>query len=663
MKGMMRWVLAWSGCALLLLGCTETDGTRFALGREVGDLCPCISSLACLNGYCAAIDGDLDTPTDGDSSDGDHDLTESELPQSNEPPPVPVIRLDLKEGEAPNPEPLSWVKLTAKDSYIPIYEDGICKEDMPDAEATAKETPFFYKWALTKYPNYASNVHLHKTTDSIDSTDYVEGKGWDKNLQNVKLFVSIVGEYEVELQVKSGRGTTSGPNALCPNSIQSVKSKILVKAAQAIHVELLWDKGGHTDMDLYLVRYRDNGTFGYSAANSLLKATPPPMPACQSNADCFGGALECGAGKTCTNACSSDAVCKQANPAWTCKNNTCQVPSSGKYIPCKTDSDCGLGHFCNPFKNLGEWVLACTSRSKEAINDTAFYDNREPRWGEYVAAAGAMTCTTSDTCLAADSDAMCGWDSSAPGKCALNDRADDPTLDIDDAGGWGPESISVKSPQPGRYRIVARFWSDNTNEVGSTPGTALTASVKISLSGDVSTFSHDFNKVGSEWKVADILWEGPEPSARNRIVPICAGWTRNSCTSDAECAQTYGATSGYSCQSRNWEGRKFCNTCGESGGTLSSCAPTKVCTSNADCADQPGGATSCGPIAQKFCHCDGASEFATLKANPYANPALLDGDERTRDPLASSKRSIWCDKASGVIDSSSGSTCSALYAP
>lgn len=590
------------------------------------------------------------------------------LPKTAGGPPIPVPALDMKDATLTNPEPLSWVTITGKDSYNPTCEGGTCDANTPDAEMTSKRKPYSYKWTITKYPNFATDVHLLKTTATIDSTDYVEGKGWDKDVQSVKMYATVSGEYEFELQVKDNTDTPSGSNAVCPDCPQIGRLKVVVKPSQQLHVEMLWDKGGQTDMDIFLVRYRDNGTFGYSAGNSTVETAEPIMPACADKTDCFGGALECGASKTCTNACNSDTICKAANPGWICKNNVCQV--SGDVISCKNDSDCGVGKYCNPIKKSGEWILTCTNLPNDAINDTVFYNNRDPRWGDYTANASSADCTGSDTCMAADDNAMCGWDKSAPGKCALNSKEDDPTLDIDDVTGWGPENISVKMPKPGRYRVVARFWADGTNIVSSkNPNSYLTTSVRIYLMGEnyfggVGGLTHDFSEVLTYWKVADINWVGTDKPKDNTATPICAGWTRTTCGEggNAECADAYKSTA-YTCQERNWEGKKYCNSCGEAGGTPSSCYPTKVCNDNSDCAAEPNGATSCGVISEKYCRCEGAAEFAPFKNNPYANPAVLEMDETTMNPTVTPKRSIWCDSANDVIDAANGTKCSAVYAP
>lgn len=597
------------------------------------------------------------------------------LPKTAGGPPLPVIRLDVSQStELANPEPLKWMTLTGLDSYNPMCSGALCDENTPDPDMTARRKPYSYKWTITKFPNFATDVHLLKISDAASSQNFVEGTGWNKELPKVKMFAAVSGEYVFELQVKDNSETPSGPNAACPGCWQTATLKVIVKPSQQLHVEMLWDKGAQTDMDLFLVRYRDNGTFGYSSDNAIVDVAQPIMPSCTGKADCFGGALECGPSKTCTNACTGDAVCKQANAGWICKDNTCQVSASNEYIPCKVDSDCGLGKYCNPLKKLGEWILACTNLPNDAINDTVFYNNRDPRWGEYVAAAGAEACTTSDTCMNADDNAMCGWDKSAPGKCAINNKDDDPTLDIDDVTGWGPENISVKMPKAGRYRVVARFWADGTNIVSSkNPNSYLTASVRIYLMGEdyfggVGGLTHEFSEAVTYWKVADINWQGTEKTSKNTATPVCAGWTRTTCSDGGNelCAEAY-KSSAYTCQERNWEGKKYCNTCGDTmpdaDRSPTACFPTKVCNSNSDCADQSGGATSCNIIAAKYCRCDGAAEFAQFKTNPYANPALVEIDEMIMNPTAASgKRSIWCDKADDVIDSVSGTKCSAIYA-
>ncbi len=79
--------------------------------------------------------------------------------------------------------------------------------------------------------------------------------------------------------------------------------------------------------------------------------------------------------------------------------------------------------------------------------------------------------------------------------------ADDPTLDLDDRYGYGPENINVDVPAVDSYRIRAHYFVENGD------GTVV-ATVKVYLYGvEEASFSRvlDYNQV---WDVARISWSG-----------------------------------------------------------------------------------------------------------------------------------------------------------
>ncbi len=79
--------------------------------------------------------------------------------------------------------------------------------------------------------------------------------------------------------------------------------------------------------------------------------------------------------------------------------------------------------------------------------------------------------------------------------------ADDPTLDLDDRYGYGPENINVDEPAVDSYRIRAHYFVENGD------GTVV-ATVKVYLYGvEEASFSRvlDYNQV---WDVARVSWSG-----------------------------------------------------------------------------------------------------------------------------------------------------------
>ena len=122
-----------------------------------------------------------------------------------------------------------------------------------------------------------------------------------------------------------------------------------MKPSERIHIELVWDKGGSTDMDLYLIRYRDEGTMGYSFPNAVYPENPP-VTACSDTTPCpnnaSGTPFACANG-SCRWECDSDADCGNVPAAGLiCSSNNVCIKRTGD-IPCEEDDDCG-NYYCNP---------------------------------------------------------------------------------------------------------------------------------------------------------------------------------------------------------------------------------------------------------------------------------------------------------------------------
>ena len=79
--------------------------------------------------------------------------------------------------------------------------------------------------------------------------------------------------------------------------------------------------------------------------------------------------------------------------------------------------------------------------------------------------------------------------------------AGNPTLDLDDVQGFGPENVNIEAPTDGAtYKVSVHYWSDDG--LGST-----TATIRIYLSGQLQfEAAQSLNTTGRTWDVADIAW-------------------------------------------------------------------------------------------------------------------------------------------------------------
>lgn len=77
----------------------------------------------------------------------------------------------------------------------------------------------------------------------------------------------------------------------------------------------------------------------------------------------------------------------------------------------------------------------------------------------------------------------------------------DPTLDLDEVDGYGPENINIQAPVDGNtYRVSVHYWSDDG--LGAT-----TATVRVYLSGELHyEAAQQLTATGKTWDVVDIEW-------------------------------------------------------------------------------------------------------------------------------------------------------------
>lgn len=103
------------------------------------------------------------------------------------------------------------------------------------------------------------------------------------------------------------------------------------------------------------------------------------------------------------------------------------------------------------------------------------------------------------------------WDG-MPGR-----SAGDPSLDIDDMSGYGPENINIDSPVDGLYTIGVHFFS------GSTP---TFATVKIFINGALrEEYSRELLGDDDFWEVATVQWQ----SGNATVTPVNDFWGDSSC--------------------------------------------------------------------------------------------------------------------------------------
>jgi hypothetical protein len=566
--------------------------------------------------------GDVGTPfvpTDGDSG-----------PDGDVPAACAVVQASfaIPEGQK-SPEPLDVVRLSA------IAPDDDCG-------------PYqcYWEWGSDGKPNLAQDAILIASTDSFDNPTSIMGK-WTGEC-NPKIYVPIAGTYKIKMKMRNRLLIESGPSDDCPTCSEWSQLDIKVKPSQAIHVELLWDRGDDVDMDLFLVRYRTDGTMGiFSSYSDRIKG------------------------------------------------------ESTDYIECNSDADCE-GGYCNPVTGrLESNKMVCTRHEADALNDSVFYGNNSPRWGDYEEAVLACTdssdcsllfengdfscsatcscngpdcevasfdccdfaCSQDLQCLTASNEFLCDEEL---GTCIENMLDDDPVLDIDDVNGWGPENISLKNPVSGRYRVVARLYADPNESVSNKgPLAPAHAFVQVYLNGERALdkdLTTEFSTHATYWKVADIVWNAESGEDVGAVEPICAGWTQTECGSTADCEAWFG--NAYACEQRNWG--RFCSICENGNGTPNDCNPTETaCTEDSDCAGESV-ARTCAEIRGSYCMCDGSNPYADFDADPYANPVITAGMSIFDPNSSSAPRSIWCDSPDatqfdGIDILSGGAACSSLY--
>ncbi|MFT6144043.1 MAG: hypothetical protein ACJAZO_002368 [Myxococcota bacterium] len=77
--------------------------------------------------------------------------------------------------------------------------------------------------------------------------------------------------------------------------------------------------------------------------------------------------------------------------------------------------------------------------------------------------------------------------------------ADNPSLDIDDRGGFGPENINIEAPADGEYTVAVHYFEEHGDD-------AVTATVRIYSYGELELTRSRILSRNEVWNVAQVNW-------------------------------------------------------------------------------------------------------------------------------------------------------------
>jgi hypothetical protein len=90
-----------------------------------------------------------------------------------------------------------------------------------------------------------------------------------------------------------------------------------------------------------------------------------------------------------------------------------------------------------------------------------------------------------------------------------------PRLDVDDTGGFGPENINVREPEPGCYRIGVHYWNKKTDGDPS-----VLATVRVYVRGQLALEQGQFFATDQQfWNVVDLCWPA-DPMTPASLDPV-----------------------------------------------------------------------------------------------------------------------------------------------
>lgn len=86
------------------------------------------------------------------------------------------------------------------------------------------------------------------------------------------------------------------------------------------------------------------------------------------------------------------------------------------------------------------------------------------------------------------------------------DKTDDPSLDLDDQNGYGPENINIEEPQEGDYKVRVHYYADLGADY-------VTATVRIYLRGTMVAETTQLMEADQVWDVGTITWPDADSGA------------------------------------------------------------------------------------------------------------------------------------------------------
>lgn len=286
-----------------------------------------------------------------------------------------------------------------------------------------------------------------------------------------RFFGDIVGDYQVRLIVEDAIALKSAP----------VFCKISGYAAQALHIELRWNTP-LTDLDLHLINL------------SAISYDPPTSDG--------------------TFTCPCDCFTGDRNPDW------------GIAIPYK--NICGPSDVSTvydieeiPYEDSGSFDVCCANPYGNSCDPECI-----PNYG--VDATCIISNDAGESYLAKDPACYKGGNRCVlvcePDTEDINYKVaieDNPTLDIDDVEGFGPENINIIQPSVGNYKITVYYFNDAG--IGSSD-----AWVKVYINGinkpewTFGPFTLERSK--QAWDVAVIQWPERGSADPVKVTPL-KPWT------------------------------------------------------------------------------------------------------------------------------------------
>jgi len=165
----------------------------------------------------------------------------------------------------------------------------------------------------------------------------------------------------------------------------------------------------------------------------------------------------------------------------------CELNDDGTVNACTSDMEC-----------QNDACVEIDATPRESIHVQLVWDHPETDVDLHYIHAGA---TYGDREIDRP-DGDCHFFNPHPDYCVAGDDTDDPSLDIDDVRGYGPENINHDEPCDGEYRIWASYYEDKG--MGSTR-----AKVRVFIKGVMaSESSHILDRRNCHWLVGKVIWSG-----------------------------------------------------------------------------------------------------------------------------------------------------------